>query len=102
MRYKSKVKPTKGFICASIWTYVVVSVSAESESQDVWNVFESSKHKSIKEAREMADQQNDQNERYYRGAGETKAQARRRREYYVAEWKQVDGQCALVLMDEVH
>lgn len=90
-RYCMKEKPTVGTVVSSIWTYVLVSISEDSQRPGTYNIFESSKHQKLEEAQEQLAYWRDREARDYHSS---------RYRYFLAEWKQVDGKCVCVLMDD--
>lgn len=96
MRYQQKVKPTVGTVIGGIWTYVLVTISKDSSKKGTYNIFESSKYKTIEQAREALDGWREHDREYARDNGRAPGKP----EYFLAEWKQVDGKCVCVLMDD--
>jgi hypothetical protein len=95
MRYKSKTPPTKGTVISSIWKYTIVSIrrhqNGNGQDTDLFNIFEMSKHKKFEEAIKYLD---DRRATFYRRCPEGP------HEYFLAEWKEINGECVLVLMDD--
>lgn len=94
-RWRTKVKPEIGTVVSSMWMFAVVSISEDLEGR--YNIFETSKHKTLDAARKAADSYYDTFAQYRIDHGH----AAPKREHFVAQWMHdVNEHFVLVLLDD--
>src|ERR1700722_4535015 len=96
-RFRCKTTPEQGTVISSIWKYVVVSINKDmgwdGKVFQGYNIWESSKHKTLMRAREEAARLNKDEAEYAvsRSRAHLRFQAVPANRYFVAEWTMKEG-----------